>query len=119
MPGTLDCECLPDGSCSDEPYFLGCTDGGTCQGCGFERSIVSPPCRPDDCPTDCVIALSEYGIGPLEQYTIPFIGIRNALDEVLYVDDACATESGWTWVRGTRSEPARRPKAEYGRFPRA
>jgi hypothetical protein len=98
VPGEIDCECLPDGSCSNEPYFLGCTDGGTCQGCGFGVSIVSPPCRPDTCPTDCLIVLSEYGFGPLEPFTIPYLQISNAQMELPYVGDACATESGWTWI---------------------
>jgi hypothetical protein len=98
VPGEIDCECLPDGSCSNRPYFLGCTSGGTCQGCGFGFSIVSPPCRADACPTDCVIELSEYGIGPLEPFTIPFLTISNAQMQLLYVGDACASESGWTWI---------------------
>lgn len=98
VPGELDCECLPDGTCSDRPYFLGCTSGGTCQGCGFGFSIVSPPCRPDACPTDCLIELSEYGFGPLEPFTIPYLKISNAQMELLYVGEACASESGWTWT---------------------
>jgi hypothetical protein len=96
VPGELDCECLPDGTC--RPYFLGCTSGGTCQGCGFGLSIVSPPCRPDACPTDCVIELSEYGFGPLELFTIGYVQISNAQMELPYVGDACASESGWTWI---------------------
>lgn len=98
IPGEVDCECLPDGSCSDDPYFLGCTSGGTCQGCGFGTSIVSPPCRPDTCPTDCLIVLSEYGFGPLEPFTIPYVQIFNAQMVLPYVGDACASESGWTWI---------------------
>lgn len=99
IPGELDCECLPDGTCLEWPeYLIGCDEGGTCQGCGFGASIVSPPCRPDACPTDCVIVLSDYGLGPLADFTTPFFSVWNAGDEQPYLEDCADAVDGWAWT---------------------
>jgi len=96
-PGDQHCACLPDGGCDESTHEIGCNPEGLCEHCGFSRSLVSPPCRPDDCPTDCVIDLAEHGIGPIDPVLYPYISLANQL-EVPWLADACADQDGWTWA---------------------
>lgn len=99
-PGELDCECLPDGTCLPfEGYAVGC-GGGICGGCGYvATSASSGPCRPGDCPIDCLIDYVDLGLAaPIPPYSIPYTQVEWMNMELPYLGAECTGEDGWAWI---------------------
>jgi hypothetical protein len=96
-PGEPSCDCLPDETCVDSSWALECVDG-RCSECGFAHTVVSPPCSPDDCPTDCLIDLEEDALGHVMPIAIPYVSVNAGWSDVPYQEADCGAEDGWTWV---------------------